>query len=82
MTQIVTRLTDDLTAAVDKLVAEGVVTSRSDAVRAGLHTLLDQHRHRIVGDRIVDGYRRQPQTPEELAGLDEATAALIAEEPW
>jgi len=30
----------------------------------------------------VDAYRRLPQTDEELAGLDEATRALVNEEPW
>ncbi len=36
----------------------------------------------MIGARIVAGYGAIPQTPEELAGLDEATARLIAEEPW
>ena len=36
----------------------------------------------IVGAAIVEAYRRQPQTAEELAGIEEATRALIAEEPW
>lgn len=82
MTQVVTRLDDELVAQVDGLVANGVVASRSEAVRAGLVALVDQHRRRSVGARIVDAYARQPQTPEELAGLDEATIALIVEEPW
>jgi hypothetical protein len=43
---------------------------------------VDQHRRQRVGASIVEGYRRRPQTDEELAGLDEATRALIDEEPW
>ncbi|MDE3074601.1 MAG: ribbon-helix-helix protein, CopG family [Chloroflexota bacterium] len=82
MPQLVTRLNDELLAELDKLVAEGVVASRSDAVRAGLLALVDQHRRRSIGRHIVDSYRRAPQTREELAGLDEATAALVLEEPW
>jgi len=82
MSQVVTRLNDELLAEVDKLVAEGVVGSRSDAVRMGLLGLVDQHWRRSVGRRIVDAYRQQPQTRDELGGLDEATKALVLEEPW
>jgi Arc/MetJ-type ribon-helix-helix transcriptional regulator len=82
MAQFVTRLDDRLAEEVDALVAAGVVASRSDAVRLGLTTLLDDHRRRQLGAAIVEGYRRLPQTDEELAGLEESTRSLIAEEPW
>lgn len=82
MAQVVTRLDDKLVADLDGLVADGVVTNRSEAVRLGLERLVDDHRRRQIGAEIVDAYRRQPQTEEELAGLDRATRALIAEEPW
>lgn len=82
MSQIVARLDDKLVADLDVLVADGIVTNRSEAVRLGLERLVDEHRRRRIGSEIVDAYRRQPQTREELAGLDRATRALIAEEPW
>jgi Arc/MetJ-type ribon-helix-helix transcriptional regulator len=82
MAQLVARLDDRLMAEVDALVADGVVASRSEAVRLGLERLVDQHRRQRVGAAIVEAYRRQPQTDDELAGLDEATRALINEEPW
>lgn len=82
MTQFVTRVHPELAQAVDALVASGVVESRSEAVRVGLAELVERHRRRAIGDRIHRGYREQPQTDEELLGLDEATRALIAEEPW
>ena len=82
MAQVVTRLDHALLAAVDGLVADGVVASRSEAVRLGLERLVDQHRRQRVGAAIVDAYRRRPQTDDELAGLDEATRALVNEEPW
>ena len=69
-------------AQVDALVKDGAVASRSEAVRLGLERLVDEHRRRRVGEEIVAAYRRQPQTDEELAGLDDATRALIHEEPW
>ncbi len=82
MAQVVTRLDDKLVADLDGLVADGVVTNRSEAVRLGLERLVDEHRRRQIGAEIVDAYRRRPQTEEELAGLDRATRALIEEEPW
>jgi Arc/MetJ-type ribon-helix-helix transcriptional regulator len=82
MAQVVTRLDDQLIAEVDELVAGGIVANRSEAVRLGLERLVDEHRRRRVGMAIVDAYRRLPQTEDELAGLEEATRALINEEPW
>jgi Arc/MetJ-type ribon-helix-helix transcriptional regulator len=82
MAQVVTRLDDRLMAEVDGLVAEGVVANRSEAVRLGLERLVDEHQRRRVGAEIVAAYRRQPQSDDELAGLDAATRALISEEPW
>jgi metal-responsive CopG/Arc/MetJ family transcriptional regulator len=82
MAQLVARLDDRLMAEVDALVTDGVVANRSEAVRLALERLVDEHRRRRVGEEIVAAYRRQPQTDEELAGLDDATRALIHEEPW
>lgn len=82
MTQLVARVDDSLVAAIDDLVAAGVVASRSDAMRVGLQALVEDHRKRLVGERIVDAYRRLPQTDEELAGIDVSTRTLIEEEPW
>ncbi len=82
MAQLVARLQDRLLAQVDALVKDGVVASRSEAVRLGLEQLVDEHRRRRAGEVIVAAYRRQPQTEDELAGLDAATRAMIHEEPW
>lgn len=82
MTQIVTRVNQSLAARVDELVAEGVVLSRSDAVRIGLEWLVERHRRERTGAVIMQSYRRVPQSEEELAGIEEATRALIEEEPW
>lgn len=82
MTQLVTRVADDLAAAVDELVVAGVVASRSEAVRLGLERLVDLHRRRQIGARIADGYRSRPQTEGEGAWADESSVQMIAEEPW
>lgn len=80
--QLVTRIDEDLARALDALVAEGVVESRSDAVRTALRELVDQHRRRKIGEAIVEGYRRHPQTAEEIGWADELTVRMIEEEPW
>jgi len=80
--QLVTRIDDALAAELDALVAEGVVGSRSDAVRQALHDLIDRHRRRKIGEAIVDGYRRIPETEEELAWAHDLAVRMIEEEPW
>ena len=82
MSQLVTRIDADLARDIDALVADGVVASRSEAVRQALRELIDRHRRRKIGDSIVEGYLRQPQTDEELAWTDEAARRMIEEEPW
>lgn len=80
--QFVTRVPDDLAAAVDELIASGEFGSRSEAVREGLAVIVDRLNRARIGAEVVEGYRRVPQTDEELAGVDEATRRMIEEEPW
>jgi metal-responsive CopG/Arc/MetJ family transcriptional regulator len=82
MAQLVTRIDDDLLAAVDELVAAGAVASRSEAVRVALKRLVDRHRRDQLGERIVAGYLAQPQEEHEGGWADEASVRMIAEEPW
>lgn len=82
MAQLVTRVGEDLAARVDYLVEQGVVESRSDAVRRGLEMLVDRHRRSRVAAALVRGYEAHPQTEEEVAWADAATRRMIAEEPW
>ena len=82
MAQLVTRIDEHLASLVDEMIAEGVVESRSDAVRRGLRALIDQHRRRRVAEAIVRGYRDLPQSEDEVAWADEATVRMIGEEPW
>jgi len=82
MAQLVTRIDEQLASDVDELVKDGVVASRSEAVRMGLEQLIDRHRRQRVAAQITQAYRRFPQTVKETAGLDEATRALVEEEPW
>ncbi len=82
MTQLVTRVDSELVDRIDELIAQGVVDSRSDAVRQGLRTLIEQTRRRRTAEAIVAGYSHHPQTDDEVAWADEATVQMIADEPW
>ncbi len=82
MTQLVARIDDDLAESIDQLIAEGVVESRSDAVRKGLQALIEQTRRRRTADEIIAGYTEHPQTEDEVGWADQAAAQMIADEPW
>lgn len=82
MTQVVARLDDDLVAAVDELVTQGLFESRSDAIRVALRKVVDERKRRLIGEAIIAGYRRIPETAEELSWAEAATISMIEEEPW
>jgi Arc/MetJ-type ribon-helix-helix transcriptional regulator len=82
MPQFVTRLDAVLVDAVDRLVSEGIVASRSEAVRIGLAQLVDRARRAEIAAAILDGYRRIPQNDDELRRAREGLQALVTEEPW
>ncbi|MEA2371594.1 MAG: hypothetical protein QOH12_1988 [Solirubrobacteraceae bacterium] len=80
--QLVARVPDDLAAAIDELVREGVFESRSEAVRVGLGAMIERRQRVAIGRAIVDGYRRLPQADDDLTWSDAASAAMIAQESW
>jgi len=82
MTQVVTRVPEDVLRELDKLVESGDFESRSDAVREALLQLIDKHRREQIGRQIVKGYKRIPQTDDEVLWAEAATEAMIEEEPW
>jgi metal-responsive CopG/Arc/MetJ family transcriptional regulator len=82
MPQLVTRIDADLAAALDRLIAAGVVANRSQAVRVGLEHLVETFRRRAIGEQIVEGYRRRPQSDDELRRATESLHALLDEESW
>jgi Arc/MetJ-type ribon-helix-helix transcriptional regulator len=82
MPQLVTRLDAELVDAVDRLISDGVVANRSEAVRMGLEQLVDRARRAEIAAAILEGYRLIPQNAEELRRADEGLRALVAEEPW
>lgn len=82
MSQLVTRIDEQLARDLDALVAEGAVKSRSDAVRTALRELIDRHERLRRAEADIAAYTAMPQTEDELGGIDEATRRMIEEEPW
>ena len=80
--QFAIRMSDDLAAALDGLVASGRFPTRAEAVRAAIEQLVDAERRRALGRRIVEGYERIPQTDAEVAAATAAAIRSIEEEPW
>ena len=82
MAQLITRVDDEMVAQLDAIVASGEAESRSHAVRRALEAMIDQRRRRLIGEAIAEGYRRVPETDEELRWAEENGRSMVAEEPW
>lgn len=80
--QIAVRLPGELAASLDELVTGGRFSSRAEAVRSAIEDLIDSERRRRIGQEIAAGYRRVPQTDEELAVAAASAVQSIEEEPW
>jgi len=82
MSQLVTRIDDEMADAIDALIASGEFASRSDVVREGVARLVDERRRRATGEQIIAGYDRLPESPDELRQAEVAARAMIGDEPW
>lgn len=80
--QIAVRIPDELAEELDAVVRRGAYGSRAEAVRSAIATLVEKDRRTRVGEAIAEGYRRQPQTDDEVAQATRAAIASIEEEPW
>lgn len=75
--QIAVRIPDELSEALEDLVASGRFETKAEAVRTALEDLLDGERRRRLGDLIAEGYRRLPQGDGEGLDLNEATTHAL-----
>ena len=82
MAQLVTRVGESLVDRVDSLVAAGVLANRSEAVRLALEDLVGRLEREEIGRQIVEGYKRMPQTPEEMEWAEQSLERMLAEESW
>ncbi|MCP9488269.1 MAG: ribbon-helix-helix protein, CopG family [Solirubrobacteraceae bacterium MAG38_C4-C5] len=80
-TQTLVQLNDELLALLDER-ASRERRSRSTLIREALEMFLREELEDAVGRRIVEGYRRIPQTCEEDAWAQSAARDAIREEPW
>lgn len=69
-------------AVIEQLVDAQVYSSAADAVADDVHRLVELARHRLIGDAMVAGYLRVPQTDDEVAVARAAGVRAIASEPW
>lgn len=80
--QIAVRMSDELATKLSELVEGGRFVSKAEAVRTAVEELVDRERRRMIGEQIAEGYRRIPDTDEELAMATDAALLSIDEEPW
>jgi Arc/MetJ-type ribon-helix-helix transcriptional regulator len=80
--QLVTRIDASMEAAMDALVESGRFESRSEIVRVAVEALIDADRRRKIGEAIIEGYERMPETEEELELARIISTAMIEAEPW
>jgi metal-responsive CopG/Arc/MetJ family transcriptional regulator len=79
--QTLVQLNDELVARLDERAA-GEGRTRSSLIRQAVEDLLRDELDAEIDRRIVEGYRSQPQTAEELTGAKLAARDAIREEPW
>ena len=78
---ITVRMSEERVRAIDELVASGRASRAAVIVEAIDRLVADLERERIDRE-IVEGYRRIPETDEELEWAEWSTIESIREEPW
>lgn len=80
-TQTIVQLSEELLKRLDERAArEG--RSRSALIRDAIDEYLHDEAAAEIDRRIVEGYRRLPQTDEEYAGAERGAHDAVREEPW
>lgn len=82
MTQIAVKLPDGLVRELDELVAQGLFSSRSSAVRRAVEIIVSGQQRQALDEAYVNGYRQVPESESELAEAKRLATQTIADEPW
>ncbi|MEA2686998.1 MAG: hypothetical protein QOE93_2193 [Actinomycetota bacterium] len=82
MTQIAVKLPDGLVRELDDLVAQGLFSSRSSAVRRAVEMIVAGQRRDALEEAYANGYRQAPESESELAEARRLATQTIDEEPW
>jgi metal-responsive CopG/Arc/MetJ family transcriptional regulator len=80
-TQTLVQLTDELLTRLDERAARER-RSRSTLIREAIEDYLRDELEAEIDRRIVEGYRRHPQTSDEDMWAEANARAAIREEPW
>ncbi|MBW3606151.1 MAG: ribbon-helix-helix domain-containing protein [Actinobacteria bacterium] len=81
-TQIAVKVPDAVLETIDGLVAQGRYDNRSAAVRAALDMLTRHVRDDAIDRAFTDGFRRVPESPQELSDAYRLAIDAIEDEPW
>lgn len=82
-TQVAIRCNDQLLGELDWLVVRCDYESRAEAIRDALQRFIDAERSSEIGEQIAEGYRRMPQTQEEIDDLPVSDfSGLPDDEDW
>ncbi len=82
MTQIAVKLPDGLVRELDDLVAQGLFSSRSSAVRRAVEMVVSGQRRDALEEAYAKGYRQDPESESELAEANRLATQAIDDEPW
>ena len=82
MTQIAVKLPDGLLRELDELVAHGLFSSRSAAVRRGVEMIVSGQRRDALEEAYAIGYRQAPESERELEEARRVATQAIDDEPW
>jgi metal-responsive CopG/Arc/MetJ family transcriptional regulator len=80
-TQTMVQLNRSLLSSLDARAARDGV-SRSQLIRDAVEAYLAADAEVTALQRVVEGYRRTPETDEEMLAARQDARALVAEEPW
>lgn len=82
MTQIAVKLPDGLVRELDDLVAQGLFSSRSSAVRRAIEIVVSRQRRDALEEAYANAYRQAPESDSELAEARRLATQAIEDEPW
>ena len=79
--RVTIRLSDDLLAAVERE-RRARHQTRSAFIRATVEQALRTKQEQSAVERYVAGYRRQPETADEVLAMHRIAVAVLARDPW
>ena len=79
--RITIRLSDELLAAVDRE-RRARHQTRSEFIQAAIKLALRTEQEQSAIKRYVAGYRRQPETADEVLAMHRIAVTALAHEPW